>query len=193
MAGIVDKIPGMKIRDTVELWRNAIRILENPKQRSKHVEAKLVIKVIEAEWERRRRHPNPDEMFSWPSTKADIGSGNLDTEGWQQEGVLKFMGYKVGNTDGELPNIRERILSHVFTGPLPPIFPKRYLDEWGNPSTARRLQKMAEAIASFTRSAKRRHDARMQAAIKDGEKDLEYLYYEYYVSKFHFAWPESAL
>ena len=33
----------------------------------------------------------------------------------------------------------------------------------------------------------------MQSAIKDWEQDLEFLYMEYYVSRFHFAWPDSKI
>ena len=183
----------MKIPDTVNLWRNAIGILGNPAKASQHPLARRVIKAVGAEWVRRRRKPvDSTDAFSWPSTKADYGSGDLDTTDWMKEGVLKFMGYKVGNIDGEPSGIRERILAQIFLGPLPPVFPDLYLDEWGAPSSAMRHQKMAETIAALTRNAKRRHDSRMPAAVRDWEKDLEYLYFEYYVSKFNFGWPTIA-
>lgn len=49
---------------------------------------------------RRRAPVDPDEMFEWPSTEADAGSGNLSTQDWVEEGVLKFVGYKAGNDAG---------------------------------------------------------------------------------------------
>jgi hypothetical protein len=191
MPSILEKIPTMKIRDTVILWRNALGVLNEPARAAQHPLAQSVIDAVQAEWRRRRRYRNPaDEIFAWPSTEANPGGGNLKTDGWEKEGVLKFMGYQVGN-DGEPQSIRERILSQVFSGPLPPVFPESYLDEWGEPETAIRLQKMAEAIAAFTRNAKRRRDSRMHNSIRDWEKDLEFLYYEYYVTKFYFAWPTT--
>jgi hypothetical protein len=134
MTKILDQIPRMKTRDTVNLWRNALGILEDPTKVSQHSLAQRVVNAIGAEWERRRNAAvDPADMFAWPSTEANHGSGNLDTSDWVEEGVLKFMGYKVGNVDGKLPRIRERILSEIFSGPLPPVFPSAYLDEWGDP------------------------------------------------------------
>jgi hypothetical protein len=52
---------------------------------------------------------------------------------------------------------------------------------------------MAETIASFVRNAKRRRDAHMGSAIKDWEADLEFLYFGYYVDRFHFAWPSGSV
>jgi hypothetical protein len=194
MPKIVAQIPKMKIRETVNLWQNAIRILEDPKQKSQHSSARKVLNAIGAEWERRRRTPlEEDDRFDWPSTHADPGSGFPDTDDWIQEGVLQYMGYRVGDTDGERQAIRQRILSEIFSGSIPPVFPRQYLDEWGQPSSVGRLRKLAETIAALTRNAKRRRDDTMRSAIRDWERDLEFLYYEYYVGKFHFAWPSSSV
>ncbi len=194
MADVRDKIPSMRIRDTVELWRNAIRSLNDPKKSWQHDLAQKVLVAIRDDWQRRRRMPaNPDEIFAWPSTEASAGTGGIDSEDWIREGALKFLGYKVGGIDGEPQGIRERILREVFFGEIPPVFPRPYLDEWGDPSSVQRLQKMAETIAALVRNAKRRRDSRMAAAIRDWENDLEYLYYEFYVGKFYFAWPSAAI
>jgi hypothetical protein len=55
-----------------------------------------------------------------------------------------------------------------------------------------RLGPPTDSIAAFTRNAKRKRGSGMWAAIKDWEQDLEFLYTEYYVGHFRFAWPESA-
>jgi hypothetical protein len=48
---------------------------------------------------------------------------------------------------------------------------------------------MAESIASFARSAKRRDAAGLMHAIADWENDLRHLYDTYYMGRFGFAWP----
>jgi hypothetical protein len=191
-ARIIDRLPRMRISETVNAWRNAIKILADDSKAARHANANELIRIIREEWVRRRTNPlAADDFFEWPSTEADYGIGGLDTQDWEKMGALQFMGYKVGHTEGEPERVRERILGEVFGGPIPPVFPDLYLDEWGNPSSAARLRKMAEAIAAFTRNAKRKRGSRMQAAIKDWERDLEFLYNEYYAGQFGFAWPDS--
>jgi hypothetical protein len=50
---------------------------------------------------------------------------------------------------------------------------------------------MAESIASFARSAKRRDADTLAHAIGDWENDLQHLYHTYYVGRFGFAWPRA--
>jgi hypothetical protein len=190
--GIIPKIPTMKIRETVNLWLNAIKILSDPAKEKRHAEARQAIDAVYNEWIRRRSgRVDPAEMFDWPSTDAAPGTGGIETKDWQEIGFLKFMGYTVDNTEGIPPRVRERILSEIFTGPIPPVFSNKYLDECGEPSTAFRLKKMAETIAALTRNARRRRDQNMDAAIRNWEKDLDFLYWKYYVEKFQFDWPNS--
>jgi hypothetical protein len=194
MTKILAQIPKMKIRETVTLWHNAIRILEDPRQKSQHSPARIVLDAIGAEWEKRRKAPlDKDDKFDWPSTDADPGSRFPDTDDWIREGVLQYMGYRVGDTDGERQAIRQRILSEIFNRSIPPVFPRQYLDQWEQPSSVGRLKNLAETIAALARNAKRRRDDSMRSAIRDWERDLEFLYYEYYVEKFHFAWPSTAI
>jgi hypothetical protein len=176
MTKIIAQIPRMKMRQTINLWQNAIRILEDDAKKRQHTEAAVVLEVIKREWIRRRRKPiNPEDIFHWPSTDSRPGSSGFDTEDWIKEGVLQYMGYRVGNTAGEPPRIRERILSEILKGPIPPAFHPDYMDEWGEPATVPRLKKLAETIAALTRNAKRRRDTQMLAAIRDWEADLEFL------------------
>jgi hypothetical protein len=93
MTKILAQIPKMKIRETVTLWHNAIRILEDPRQKSQHSPARIVLDAIGAEWEKRRKAPlDKDDKFDWPSTDADPGSRFPDTDDWIREGVLQYMG-----------------------------------------------------------------------------------------------------
>lgn len=179
-----------KIRN---LWINSIDALSDKRRRHLHADARYCIEEIKKEWGRRRLQPlDPNDYFEWPSTAANGGDGSIDTRDWLREGVFKYMGYEVSANSDLSTQHRQGILSEIFSAPLPPVFPAEHLSEWGNPQSARRLQKMAEAIAAFTRNAKRRRDARMGTAIERWEQDLEYLYYQYYVEKFHFSWPSTA-
>jgi hypothetical protein len=105
-------------------------------------------------------------------------------------GPLKFLGYTVGG-DGHSEGMRWAILQRVFEGVLPPVFPADYLSLWGAPGSPKRLSKMAESIASFARSAKRRDADTLAHAIGDWENDLQHLYHTYYVGRFGFAWPRA--
>ncbi len=182
----------MTAHDLIRLWRNAVRILGQPNLKAKlKTDAKTIINDINREWTRRSAL-NLSEEFKWPSVQAYGGNGRLTALGWEVEGVLKYMGYQVG-AEGEPQRIRELMLDVIFLGQIPPVFPKTYLDEWGVPSSVLRLKKMAETIAALTRNGKRRHDARMTTAIRDWERDLDYLYCKYYCGHFHFGWPDSSI
>ena len=189
---VLDQLPKMKLSSTVDLWWNAQRILGEPRKSAQHISARIVVEAIGVEWTRRRTAPPvPGDAFLWPSTEAGGGDRSLDGSLWLKSGVLQFMGYKVGNTNGEVAGMRERIISAVFEAPIPPAFPPAHMDQWGDPGSARRLEKMANTIASFTRNARRRRTAAMDAAIRDWENDLRYLYLNYYVDRFQFDWPPT--
>ena len=82
-------------------------------------------------------------------------------------------------------------MKRVFEGALPPVFPPDYMDAWNLPGSAARLKKLAETIAAMARLFKRRHDSRFDDAISDWEADLQFLYDEFYLGRFGFAWPTA--
>ena len=84
-------------------------------------------------------------------------------------------------------------MQNFFSGPIPPVFPNDYLEEWRKPKSAPKLKKIAETISSLTRNAKRRRDSRMEAAIHDWEKDLDFMFEEYYRGKFQLGWPVTSI
>jgi hypothetical protein len=183
----------MSAMETVTLWRNALRALSDPTRGLWHAGAKLVLRAVQDEWERRETQLGPgDDGFPWPSTRADGGSGNLVADKWLSEGLLKFMGYVVGGTSGKDEDERQHILSVIFDGPIPPVFPRVYLAEWSRPGTSFRLRKLAETLAAFTRNAKRRREANLDSAIADWEEDLEFLFHKFYRGRFGFGWPGTA-
>jgi hypothetical protein len=191
---IISQLPELSPRDIITLWNNAIEIVADEKKATRHPDAKLVLSAIGAEWTRRGKNGfDPEGFFPWPTTDAPGGRGNIDTQGWPQNGMLSYMGYHVGSTNGRTTKVREAILSQVFEGVLPPSFPINYMNQWGRPGTPARLQKLAETVAAFARNAKRRDDTKLMAAIRDWEKDLEFLCQSYYVGRFHFAWPDTGV
>ena len=186
---VIERLPEKSLADTIRIWRNALRLLDDS-NKAKRRDARKLLEAIKAEWIRRSEEPiSAEEAFSFPTTDAAVGFGTLDASGWQSEGEISYMGYRVGNTAGEPTHIRKNNLDQIFTGPIPPAFPTTHLAEWGEPETLLRLKKLAETIASLTRNAKRDTTNKKDAAIRDWESDLDYIYNRYYSGKYYFIWP----
>ena len=66
--------------------------------------------------------------------------------------------------------------------------PADYLEEWGQPQTGNRLQKLANTLASLTRMQKRKQRPSDQA-IEQWQADLEFLRTSFYVGRYDFKWP----
>lgn len=131
--------------------------------------------------------------FEWPSTDAPAAKyGFKGNAFFYKDGLLSYVGYNVGN-DGERTVVRQKILDCVFHNVLPNVESKDYMKEWGSPESTSRLKKLAEALAAFTRNAKRNYNADYSQAIEDWQHDLDYLYNKYYVGQFHFDWPTWGL
>jgi len=132
----------------------------------------------------------------WPTTtiarKNDPNSAPPPFK--YEEGLLKYYGYRVG-INGLSQSERWQILDTVFLYPLSQInstvYSHDYLSEWGEPKSAKRLKKLADSIATFSRNAKRRNQANMSTAIQDWETDLAYLKSKYYNSNFSFQYPRT--
>jgi len=190
VSGIVASISELSAVETVSLWRNAVKKLGDKSRVAWHPAARLVLRAVQDEWERREAELLASEDgFPWPSTRAPRGLGAIDSAGWLKEGMLSFMGYRVGSTNGMEVDERQQLLAAIFDGPLPPVFPRRYMAEWSRPSAPGRLRKMAETLAAFARNGKRRDDAAMDQAVEDWEEDLDFLFHEFYRGRFGFAWP----
>lgn len=133
------------------------------------------------------------DYFPWPNTAALSGKGNLPTAVFTtKEGLLSYCGYKVG-ANGLPLDPRRKILDAIFLAQLPPIDDPAYCAQWGEPRSAKRLQKLAETMAAFVRNAKRRDAARMEKSIREWETDLAYLKRRYYDNRFSFPWPPTVI
>jgi len=126
--------------------------------------------------------------FTWPTTDALKGVGDNLSPAWPETGLLRFMGYTVGD-NGINQFRRQKILNTIFEGLLPNVNSPEYMEEWGIPQTAKRLKKLANSIAAFVRNSKR-SSIDMSKAISEWENDLEYLYENFYQGKFDFQWPK---
>ena len=132
-----------------------------------------------------------NKQFPWPTTIAISGLHNLPNGVFKhKKGLLKRYGYKVGES-GLSAQQRRQVLDSIFRRPLFFAGDKVYLNDWGQPSTSKRLQKMANSIAAFTRNEKRRRGDTSATAVQNWESDLEYLKRTYYEGHFHFQWPST--
>lgn len=146
--------------------------------------------AVMAEWERRYHLAVSDpDRFEWPSTSVNPGDGAAIRISRNAEGMLSYLGYRVGVTKGLTENTRRRILDGIFAGGLPPLNGPEYVKGWAAPRSAPRLKRMAEEVARLAIDAKRKRSANMDSAISEWEGDLAYLYRRYYVGHFAFAWP----
>ena len=105
-----------------------------------------------------------------------------------QVGMLKIMGYSVG-TGGKNVIERQKILHGMFTSILPNVISREYMEQWGKPQSQKRLLKLANSIATFTRNAKHKNDKSLQEAITEWEHDLAWLKEKIYKGHFRFPWP----
>ncbi|MEO8421061.1 MAG: hypothetical protein ABI457_07700 [Hyphomicrobium sp.] len=188
----IQSVPKKTSSELAGVWRNALSLLGGP---FKDKDLLRLIAAIEREWKRRRLEYAPDDYFKWPTTDAPGGGSGLSTEGWLTDGLLAFLGYHVGLTDGLEPTLRRSLLSRVFWAELPPVHSTAYMAQWAAPQSGFRLRKMAASIAAFARNAKRRHNPSPDQAIADWENDLKFLFDEFYVNhfRFHFVWPTTIL
>jgi|GEM_PF-1251422 len=146
----------------------------------------------------RAGHPALEEVSQgWPGwvstfvpfsnrSSSSRRSGNLGD--MEAESPLRAMGYRVGK-EGLPAAERQTLLHAAFTGPIPKVGGTAYMSEWGEPGTAKRLKKIATAIASFCRNAKHRTNP-FTEAIEDWEHDLRWLKENCYRGRFTFSWPD---
>lgn len=128
--------------------------------------------------------------FDWPTTTVHSGGGTELQGDWLKVGHLKYLGYAVGSASLSADE-RHEILDRAYHARrLPPVFSDDYRDDWGGPRSSARLQKMAQSIASFCRSGKRRGRS-MDIAVAEWDSDLEWLRVKYYTGRHRFEWPST--
>ena len=92
-----------------------------------------------------------------------------------EQGMLSFMGYKVGAGSTLTIMDRRQILVYVWLGPLPTVIDVDYTQQWGTAGSRRRLMKLKNTLMSFIRNAQRR-SGNMHIAIHEWQEDLQYIH-----------------
>ena len=138
-----------------------------------------------------------DAGFDWPTTDVVLNSNRLVIDfadgKWPETGVLKKMGYKVGQR-GRSSSARLQVLDQVMEVRLVPGSDgaEAYIQQWGEPMTTVRLLKIANCLASFAVGKKRVTPRDCSEAIAHWESDLEYLRAVYYEERNStFRWPDT--
>jgi hypothetical protein len=137
-------------------------------------------------------------QFDWPTTAVEDRSHsttiNFADMSTPETGLLSHMGYRVGRS-GLIQESRRRILDEVMAMHLLPASDndRQYAEQWGTPSSPRRLKKLADCLASFAKSSKRKKTKDYSEAIADWESDLDYLRTRYSHLRSDFDWPTTVV
>ncbi|WP_298814636.1 hypothetical protein [uncultured Sphingomonas sp.] len=187
-------IEALPSRSMLELRQQWINLQEQITKNGRRPDLVAFEKAVFAEWAHRQQVALHDpNYFDWPSTAAGRGDGSMPFDAWHGEGMLAFLGYRVGSTNGVAAQTRRQVLDAVFAQTLPPVNDPAYVRDWANPATGPRLRRLAEEIARFARNAKRKRTPVMDQAIADWEEDLRYLHRTYYLGRFGFGWPSLTI
>jgi hypothetical protein len=185
---LIPRLPEHGPSDILRIWGNAVRIQTESSYEDDKREAKILIRAIEDTWRMRAQGEAPSHWPKWTELDTMRADGRADDVNWPELGVLRMLGYQVGE-QGKSRAVRHGILARVYEGVLPPLLPASQLWEWGDPSTAKRLRKLAESIASFARNARANDAKKFARAIRDWDEDLGYLREAYHRGEFRFMWP----
>jgi hypothetical protein len=176
-------------------WLNYLRNYLKPESQFPRALLNEMMTAIDEEWRRRKQAAIGLKRDEWPSTEVGLTTTSSLSVNWPEEGILSFVGYRVGKTNPTKPEaLRKLILEAVFLRELPPILPRFMMDEWGDPGTKVRLLKIANVLAAFARNAKNKRKLNMSLSIKSWEEDLEYLRQEFWLPGFYDlsgAWPSG--
>jgi hypothetical protein len=177
-------------------WLNCLRNYLKPESEFPRAYLNALMDAINQEWKRRKLSISSLSGDEWPTTHVGLTGSSILSADWPEEGILSFVGYRVGKTNPTRPKeLRKLILEGIFLGEIPPIIPRNLLIDWGEPGTKKRLLKIANVLAALTRNAKRKRQADMSIAISHWEDDLEYLRRKFWLPNFSAlgasAWPQA--
>lgn len=161
---IMARLPKMSRQELVNIWGHGVDIQAQTKHADLRAAIERLLDAIDAE-------------FAKPRSGGDF----------LEIGPLGFLGYHVGHRAAIPAHRRQARLSAIFRRPIPAVFPPSYRAGWGEPATAKRLQRMATTIAGFIRDPRWRKNETMEDAIAEWTEDLSYLHHRHYRGEF--PWP----
>lgn len=140
---------------------------------------KQEVRDLEEHWRYLVRSSQPTR---WPESAIQKEGQAFDGRCFQcgEQGMLAFFGYHVGATRGLLMPVRQHILDYIYKGRLPFVNSAEYTRSWGEPSSARRLERLASMIAYLMRNAIAKQNASYADAVSEWAADLHYLKRMYY-------------
>lgn len=150
---IISKIPAMSDNELSKLFTNALELIHNKKMVK---DAQEVLKAIQAEWSKRL------DAYNDGKYKAET----------PEKGVLKTLGYRVGN-DGVGIEKRRILIDYLLNQQLPPVGSPAHMAEWGEPSSKQRYRKAHRVIQVLKSSASTL--GYMDKAEREWEEDLAYM------------------
>ncbi|MCS4159421.1 hypothetical protein [Salinibacter ruber] len=131
-----------------------------------------------------------ETSFPWPETNAPTGDGSIDPGDWPDIGLLGKLGYEVGK-GGKNKYRRRAILRKAFQADASEWLPiEDQAEQWGEPTSSKRLQKIANSLAAFATNAKKK-DPSLETAISHWEADLAHLKEQLYDEQYSFEWPKA--
>ena len=145
----------MKDTELLQLFKNANRILlKGPNDR-----ADSVIAEIEQEWKKRLQLARAGKYVPKPPS----------------EGMLATLGYHVGDTAGEKPQIRRLILKQLMERQLPLVQSPAYTDEWGTPNSSKRYWKLVRFMGGQLNNPRHTNARNMDRAMIEWSEDLDWI------------------
>ncbi len=160
MLRVIENIPKKSDEDLLAIFNNAAKALS----KGPNLEAAAVIKAIGDEWKNRLVH---------------VRAGTRSTER-PNEGMLATLGYRVGSVNGEKTPIRRQILKLVLEQlQLPMVGSPAYTDEWGEPKSTKRYEKLIRFLESQLTNPGNINRPNMEKAMIEWAEDLEWVQTNY--------------
>lgn len=151
---VLENIPNYNDEELLNLFTNAMRMLEQGKQTDN---ATLVIDALKDEWR----------------IRAERAAEGIIKTGAPKEGLLKKIGYKVGK-EGASEKRRRQLLDFIITAdPLPFVWSPAYMEGWGKAGSPERYNKLTSVIRSLSNG--NQHLPNIDKAIIEWQTDLDYL------------------
>ena len=160
MSMIIEKIPNMSDGDLLVLFHNAVKLLS----KGPNLEAAPVIKAIGNEW----------------TTRLDHARAGARITERPDDGMLATLGYRVGSVNGEKTAIRRQILKLLLEQlQLPIVGSPAYTDEWGEPNSSKRYNKLVRFLESQLTNPSNINRPNMEKAMIEWAEDLEWVQTKY--------------